>query len=394
MDDRILSVSELVRDLKGVVESNFGVVILRGEVSNLHTSFSGHTYFTLKDETAQIRCALFKGQKGGDRTLVEDTAYLVWGRVSLYEARADITLIVSFFLPAGEGTEALRIQELKKKLQEQGLFDPSRKKELPPLIEHIGVVTAAGGAAIRDIIRVGRDRYPRLRITLYPALVQGDQAEEMLARGVEALQAIPGIEAIIVGRGGGAKEDLRAFNGERLARAVASCRVPVVAAVGHETDRTVLDLVASHSVSTPSAAAELVTRPAADLIADATGRAALMGEQVRSLLRDRQMRLDRLLLQIPRPAEWLQRLHLRLLGVSTALGAELQRIHRDAERRLAEAVLRVEMRSPLRPLEQGYALIRQGGAAVGRLAALDGDRPFAVRFLDGETTAVVEKKRS
>ncbi|HOW51123.1 MAG TPA: exodeoxyribonuclease VII large subunit [bacterium] len=393
MDERVLTVSELVRDIKAAVESNFGVVVLRGEVTNLRASFSGHTYFTLKDDAAQIRCVLFKGQRmAAERTIAEDAEYLVWGRVSLYEARADLSLIVSFFMPAGEGKEALRIKALKEKLAKEGIFDDARKKPLPRFVEHIGVVTAAGGAAIRDIIRVGRDRYPRLRITLYPALVQGEKAEETIVRGVELLGSLPGIDAIIVGRGGGSKEDLMAFNGESLARAVAACPVPVVAAVGHETDRTILDLVASYSVATPSAAAELCTAEASELAREAAGIAAFLGERTGGILRDHWMRLDRALLSLPRPAEWIQRLRLRLSELAASLEKEALRLHRAADRRLAELVLRVETLSPLRPLEQGYALIRQNGVTVKRLATLDAVVPFSVRFADGETTAEVKKR--
>ncbi len=392
MEERVFTVSELVRDIKGVVEAGFGFVALKGEVTNLRASFSGHTYFTLKDTAAQIRCVIFKGQKiSPERTLAEDAEYIVWGRVSLYEARADLSLIVNFFMPAGEGKEALRIKLLKEKLAKEGLFDESRKKPLPRFVEHIGVVTAAGGAAIHDIVRVGRDRYPRLKITLYPALVQGEKAEQAIARGVELLGALPGIEALIVGRGGGSKEDLMAFNGEALARAVAACPVPVVAAVGHETDRTILDLVASYSVATPSAAAEICTAEASELAREAAGIASFIGERTGSLLRDHWMRLDRAMLSLPRPAEWIQRLRLKLSELSAALEKEVIRQHRVADRRLAELFLRVETLSPLRPLEQGYALIRQNGVTVKRLTALGTEGAFTVRFADGETTASVKK---
>ncbi len=392
MEERVFTVSELVRDIKGAVEAGFGFVAVRGEVTNLRASFSGHTYFTLKDNATQLRCIIFKGQKGAaDRTLVEDGEYIVWGRVSLYEARADLSIIVSFFLPAGEGKEALKIKALKEKLAKEGLFDESHKKPLPRFVEHIGVVTAAGGAAIHDIIRVGRDRYPRLKITLYPALVQGEKAEVSIARGVEALGAIDGIEALIVGRGGGSKEDLMAFNGEALARAVAACPVPVVAAVGHETDRTILDLVASYSVATPSAAAELCTADALELAREAAGIASFLGERTGGILRDHWMRLDRAMLSLPRPAEWIQRLRLKLAELSASLGKEVVRRHRAADRRLAELFLKIETLSPLRPLEQGYALIRQKGATVKRLASLDADAALTVRFADGETTAEVKK---
>jgi len=308
----------------------------------------------------------------------------VWGRVSLYEPRTEVSLVVSFFLPAGEGREALRLKALKEKLLKMGLFDEERKRKLPAIVEHLGVVTAAGGAAIRDIIRVGRDRYPRLKITLFPALVQGAGAEDTIVRGVEALGATPGIEAIIVGRGGGSKEDLGAFNGERLALAVAACPVPVVAAVGHEIDRTVLDLVASYSVSTPSAAAALCATPAEELLGRAAALADDMAAATEHSLRDRQLRLDRALLSLPRPAEWIQRTLTRLSATAATIEKKALSLLRRDERRLSAAALLLERHNPVSPLEKGFVVVRQRGRMVKRRTGFDAATSFSLRFADGE----------
>ncbi len=384
--ERIFTVTELAHLLKTAVETQFGVVAVRGEATNIRTALSGHTYFTLKDEGSQMRCVLFKGTRAAaERPLEEDAEYLVWGRLSLYEPRTEVSLVVSFFLPAGEGKEALRLKALKEKLFKMGIFDESRKKKLPPIVEHIGVVTAAGGAAIQDIVRVGRDRYPPLRITLYPALVQGEDAEGTLVNGVETLGALPGIDAIVVGRGGGSKEDLRAFNGERLALAVVACPVPVIAAVGHEIDRTILDLAASYSVSTPSAAAVLCTTPVSDLLDRTAALCDGMAAAADRLLRERQMRLDRLVLAIPRPIEWIQRLANRLAGIVAALEKRAMSVLRRDEQRWAGSMLSLERHNPVAPLERGFVVVRQRGMMVKRRAIFDASLPFTLRFADGET---------
>ncbi len=391
--DRIFTVTELARALKTIVEAQFGVVAVRGEATNIRVALSGHTYFTLKDEESQIRCVLFKGTKAAaERPIEEDAEYLVWGRLSLYEPRTEVSLVVSFFLPAGEGREALRLKALKEKLFKMGVFDEARKKKLPPVVEHLGVVTAAGGAAIQDIIRVGRDRYPPLRITLYPALVQGEGAEETLVRGVEILGGLPDIDAIIVGRGGGSKEDLRPFNGEKLALAVAACPVPVVAAVGHEIDKTILDLAASYSVSTPSAAAVLCTTPVSDLLDRTAALCDGMTAAAERILRERQMRLDRLVLAIPRPIEWIQRLTNRLTGIVTVLEKCAMSVVRRDEQRLAGLRISLEKCNPVAPLERGFVVVRQRGAMVKRRALFDVSSPFILRFADGETAVNPERE--
>lgn len=384
--ERIFTVTELARALRMSVEAQFGVVVVRGEATNIRTALSGHTYFTLKDEESQVRCVLFRGTKAlAERSLAEDAEYLVWGRLSLYEPRTEVSLVVSFFLPAGEGKEALRLKALKEKLFNMGVFDEVHKKKLPPIVEHIGVVTAPGGAAIQDIIRVGRDRYPPLRITLYPALVQGEEAEGTLVQGVETLGALPDIDAIIVGRGGGAKEDLRPFNGEGLALAVIACPVPVVAAVGHEIDKTILDLAASYSVSTPSAAAVLCTTPVEDLVERAGTFCADMETAVERLLREKYMRLDHLMLAIPRPTEWIQRLMSRLVGLTALLEKRVTAVIRRDEQRVAKDHLLFEKYNPIAPLERGFVVVRQNGRVVKRRAFFDVHAPFVLRFADGET---------
>jgi exodeoxyribonuclease VII large subunit len=383
--ENYLTVSELVKDIKGIVESQFGFVVIKGEVSNIKNSFSGHTYFSLKDGTAQIRCALFKYQKKNiTHELVEDREYIVWGKVSLYEARCDLSIIVSLIVPFGEGRDALKLRMLKEKLSKEGLFKDEHKKLLPEFVEHIGVVTAEGGAAIHDIIRVGRNRFPGLRITLSPALVQGEGAEDTIVSAIEMLSREEGVDVIIVGRGGGSKEDLNAFNSEKVARAVVSSQKPVISAVGHEIDRTILDMVASFSVSTPSAAAELVTpeyKVMQDLISLSLGR---MQQRIENILRENFIELDHIMHLFPHPENWLKekgyRLNTLLMMAEKAVVGKYSKF----KEHFSELNMRLETKSPLRPLENGYALVRQKGKIVKRAAGFKDGEELSIRFYDGE----------
>ncbi len=391
MEQSILSVSELVKSLKVTVESQFPFIAVRGEATNIKTAFSGHTYFSLKDKESQIRCAIFSRQKAALHVpLVEDREYIIWGRISLYEARSEITLVVSLVVEAGEGEAALKLKALKEKLAKEGLFDPSRKKMLPHFCEHIGVVTSESGAAIHDIIRVGRNRYPRLRITLCPALVQGEKADISIVKALETLAAVPDIDAIIVGRGGGSKEDLAAFNSEALARAVVACPIPVVAAVGHEIDLTLLDLAADASVSTPSAAAERLTEPAADILDTVGNSIALSRERITGHLREQAMRLDRAMLSFPNPMQWISGRLLRVSNAEAQLSRSINLHLNNLKELFSEHNTLLETLSPLRPLEQGWTLVRQNGKVIKRLTHFNTHHSFSMKFHDGEIIIVPE----
>ncbi|HKK01463.1 MAG TPA: exodeoxyribonuclease VII large subunit, partial [Desulfuromonadales bacterium] len=264
--NHILTVSRLIGLLKETVEDNFVSIWVEGEISNLTTAASGHCYFSLKDERAQIRGVLFRPQVRMLRFQPENgLKVLVIGRVSLYPQRGELQLVVETMEPAGIGRLHIAFGQLKAKLEAEGLFASERKRALPSYPRTIAVVTSPKGAAIHDILQVLRRRAAGIRVILCPARVQGEGAAAEIAEAIGHANRIGDVDVLIVGRGGGSLEDLWAFNEEKVARAIAASSVPVIAAVGHEVDVTIADLVADLRAPTPSAAAELVVRSRLEL---------------------------------------------------------------------------------------------------------------------------------
>jgi exodeoxyribonuclease VII large subunit len=254
-----LTVSALTARLKSLVESAFARVDVEGEVSNCRRWTSGHIYFTLKDDAAQLRAVVFRLTARQLKFALEDGMHVVArGRLGVYEVKGEYQLICDAVEPRGLGALQAAFEQLKRRLSAEGLFDPARKRPLPVLPRRIGVVTSLDGAAVRDIVRVLTTRYPAARIVIRPARVQGEGAARDLVRALAAVARVPDVDVVIIGRGGGSVEDLWAFNDEALARAVAACPVPVIAGIGHEVDFTIADFVADVRASTPSNAAELV----------------------------------------------------------------------------------------------------------------------------------------
>lgn len=261
----ILSVSELNQYAKGVLEMHVGKVWVSGEVSNFSQPASGHWYFTLKDQSAQIRCAMFKGKNRFVRAnIANGKQILVQGSVSIYPGRGDYQMIADYIEESGVGALQRQVEQLKNLLAAEGLFEAQYKKRLPTNPKHIAVITSATGAAVHDILTVLKERYPLLKVTLIPAPVQGDQAAPLLCRALHLAEHWNNTEddtfdAIIIGRGGGSIEDLWPFNEESVARTIFQCPIPIISAVGHEVDTTIADYVADVRAPTPSAAAELIS---------------------------------------------------------------------------------------------------------------------------------------
>ena len=279
---RIYSVAELSLEIRNLLEKQFPDVWVTGEVSNLRAAGSGHLYFTLKDETAQLRAVCFRNQARYLKFKPQDgLAVIARGRLSVYEARGEYQLYVEFLEPAGLGALQLAFEQLKQKLAAEGLFDPARKKPLPMLPRVIGVVTSPTGAVIRDILRILRRRFRNINVLLYPVKVQGEGAAQEIAQGIEYFNRQAPVDVMIVARGGGSLEDLWAFNEEVVARAIAASKIPVISAVGHETDFTIADFVADLRAPTPSAAAELVVRRKQDLATELHDRARHMAQMIR-----------------------------------------------------------------------------------------------------------------
>ena len=256
---RIYKVHEITQILQGILQSDpmLQDLWLEGEISNLARPSSGHVYFTLKDNNSQIQCAIFRSAASRLRFPMQNgDAVLVNGRLTIYDARSQYQIIGERVVPAGVGELQLAFERLKEQLAEEGLFDPIHKKSLPKFPQKIGLITSATGAAIRDILRMLQKRYPAVEVLLFPTLVQGENAGTEIAHAIACLNRLPGIDLLIVGRGGGSIEDLWAFNEEVVARAIFASNIPIVSAVGHETDITIADLVADHRAPTPSAAVE------------------------------------------------------------------------------------------------------------------------------------------
>jgi len=280
----VLTVSALSARLREVLEERFPAVWVEGEISNFKLYTSGHAYFTLKDETAQLRCVLFRNR--GRRIRFEPTDglhVLAFGSVEVYAQRGEYQLVVELLEPRGLGALQLAFEQLKERLQREGLFDPARKRPLPRFPRKIGIVTSPTGAALRDMLRVIGRRFGEIHIVIAPAKVQGEGAAQEVAQRVRELNALGGVDVIIVGRGGGSLEDLWAFNDEMLARTIAASKVPVISAVGHEVDVTIADFVADLRAPTPSAAAELVVREK-QAVADSV---AHLGRRLTAVMRHR-----------------------------------------------------------------------------------------------------------
>ena len=319
-----ISVSELNRQARALLEQGLTRLWVEGEISNLARPASGHLYFSLKDESAQLRCAWFRQrQRAPTIGLSNGDQVLAFGKVSIYEARGDYQLIVEQLQDAGEGELRRRFELLKKKLAAEGLFDEARKQSLPSLPRRIGIITSPSGAAVRDVVTVLRRRFPAVPVIIYPAAVQGDAAAGELMRALATAAERGECDVLIIGRGGGSLEDLWSFNEEALARAIAASPIPVVSAVGHEVDFTIADFVADVRAPTPSGAAELVVPDQAEWQRGFAAAAARIASLGRRILDDNAQRLDWLAKRlaqsspattVARQRDWLKNLKQVLAG--------------------------------------------------------------------------------
>src|SRR5574338_1459452 len=264
---RVQTVSELTSSIRRTLESGYGDLWIEGEISNCKVWNTGHAYFTLKDDGAQLRAVMYRSAVRALRFKIADGVHVIArGRLGVYEPKGEYQLQCEHLQPRGVGALQLAFEQLKKKLGAEGLFEQARKRPLPVLPRKIGIVTSLDGAALRDIIKVLRRRHPNAHLVIRPTRVQGDGAARDVARALRAIERVPGVDVVIAGRGGGSAEDLWTFNEEIVARAIAASTVPVVSAVGHEVDFTIADFVADLRAPTPSAAAELISKNASDLM--------------------------------------------------------------------------------------------------------------------------------
>ncbi len=358
----IFSISRLNREARAILEGHFPLIWVEGELSNLARPSSGHLYFSLKDEQAQVRCAMFKmrnqllGFKPDNGMQV-----LARARVSLYEGRGEFQLIIEHLEEAGDGALRRAFDQLKHKLASEGLFDVAHKKPLPTLPRCIGVVTSPTGAALRDILSVLKRRFPAIPVLVYPVPVQGQGAGEKIAAAIRSASRRQDCDVLIVSRGGGSLEDLWAFNEEVVARAIHDCALPVVSGVGHEIDFTIADFVADRRAATPSAAAELVSPDQADWLQQLRGFEQRLAQQLRAQLDRHQQRLNWLeqRLQQQEPRRRLRQQAQRLDELEQRLKFAVLAHLRHNTARLAQGLVRLQRHAPAQRLAQLHAHIAQ-----------------------------------
>ncbi len=435
----VYSISRLNREAKTLLEGQFPLLWIEGEISNLARPASGHWYFSLKDSQAQIRCALFKGNQRSLGCIPKDgMQVLARARVSLYEGRGEFQLIVEYLEEAGEGALRRAFELLKNRLAAEGLFDAAHKKPLPTLPKRIGIITSPTGAALRDVLTTLRRRFPAIAVLVYPVPVQGEGAADKIAATIRLAGERRECDALILARGGGSLEDLWSFNEEVVARAVHACPLPLVCGVGHETDFSIADWVADARAPTPTAAAEMLSPNQDEWRAQFNALDTRLLRLMRDHLSTRQQRLDWMSGRIVHPRERIARLQQRLVEMTKrmrlaqiatqrvaeaswqALSARLYRRHPDIalrewrlrfghlqtrivtgmrqslqhqQQRLQLAVRRLDTLSPLATLQRGYAIVRRADNHLVVRNAQDvspGERVHA-RVAQGNLLCVVEK---
>ncbi len=392
----VLTVSQLAAHLKEAVESRFawGDLWVEGEVGDLRPTAPGHIFFSLKEGRAQITCVVWKTHAARMAQLpANGQAVLVRGRIGYYEDRGDCRLYVDRWLPLGLGQRFLALEDLKRRLEAEGLFEPARKRPLPPYPQRIGVVTSPAGAALRDIINVLRRRWPLAELILSPTVVQGEEAPPAIVAALEALQALPNLDLIIIARGGGSHEELWAFNDERVVRAVAASPFPVVSGVGHAIDLTLTDAAADVHAPTPSAAAELATPDRDAVAAQIAGWRDRLEQAIRARLERAGQALAtmRARLQAHTPERELYARRERLHRLRTRLEGAIRQQILQAEARWGYHRARLEALNPRAVLARGYALVRRAdGRLVTRADQVQPGEPLTVQWIDGEVPVRVE----
>ncbi len=434
----IFSVSDLNKAAKSLLEGHFPMVFVEGEISNFSVPASGHWYLTLKDEGGQLRTAMFRNRNQRVRFKPRNgLKVLIRGKISLYEARGEYQFIAEHMEEAGEGELRRAFEALKHRLQTDGLFDASRKRALPALPNHLAIITSPTGAAIRDVLSVLKRRFPALNCTIIPSQVQGEEATQQIVAALELANAFsePGFDVILLTRGGGALEDLWTFNTEPVALAIANSRLPVVSAIGHESDFTIADFVADLRAATPSAAAEILAPDQTDWMQQFDGLARRLTRAQGSQLRAAQASVQSLTRRLRNPsqtltqmADRLARLQPRLLtAVKRALDhPEIDRLEKQLNTGIEQQLERTQTRlssasarqtelirrqlndersslqrlagqlnalSPLAVMARGFSLVRdEAQAVIGRAAQLKADQAVTIEFADGTAEAIIRNK--
>ena len=400
MARNVYTVKQVNSYIKNMFTQDFMLnrIYVKGEVSNCKYHTSGHIYFSLKDESGTIACVMFAGQRGGlSFHMREGQQIIVLGSVNVYERTGSYQLYAQEIRLDGEGTLYEKYQMLKQELEEMGMFAPEYKKAIPRYAKRIGVVTAPTGAAVRDIMNISARRNPYVQLLLYPAQVQGEGAKESIVRGIRMLET-KNVDVIIVGRGGGSIEDLWAFNDECVARAIFDCQVPVISAVGHETDTTIADYVADLRAPTPSAAAELAVWDYRQLQGYLDECRLRMNRSMTGTIRINRLRLKELDVRLSylHPRHKLQDQQQRLIELEEELRTLMRDRVKEARHRLAIQIEKLNGLSPVRKLNQGFAYVEEAdGGVVKSIRQVEKGDELTVYVTDGlirTSVKAVQKK--
>ena len=400
MARNVYTVKQVNSYIKNMFTQDFMLnrIYVKGEVSNCKYHTSGHIYFSLKDESGTIACVMFAGQRGGlSFHMREGQQIIVLGSVNVYERTGSYQLYAQEIRLDGEGTLYEKYQMLKQELEEMGMFAPEYKKAIPRYAKRIGVVTAPTGAAVRDIMNISARRNPYVQLLLYPAQVQGEGAKESIVRGIRMLET-KNVDVIIVGRGGGSIEDLWAFNDECVARAIFGCQVPVISAVGHETDVTIADYVADLRAPTPSAAAELAVWDYRQLQGYLDECRLRMNRSMTGTFRINRLRLKELDVRLSylHPRHKLQDQQQRLIELEEELRTLMRDRVKEARHRLAIQIEKLNGLSPVRKLNQGFAYVEEAdGGVVKSIRQVEKGDELTVYVTDGlirTSVKAVQKK--
>lgn len=392
MEPRVATVSQINGYVKKILDHNIILnnVWVKGELSNFKRHYSGHLYITLKDEGGVLKAVMFRGAAA---TLAFEPAdgmkVLARGRVSVYEAGGAYQLYIEEMIPDGVGELYIAYEQLKKQLADEGLFDERHKKPIPKFPKAVGVVTAPTGAAVRDIINVITRRYPMAEIILYPAKVQGTGAAQSVVKAIEYFNATREVDTLIVGRGGGSIEDLWAFNEEITARAIYASEIPVISAVGHETDFTIADFVADLRAPTPSAAAEIAVPSTPELAARITADKSRIQQSIVSRIEGGRLLLKRFKMRTPK--DRIDEYSLRVDAMTRSMENSLKMKTMSLRRRFAAQAAKLDALSPLQTLSRGYAIpTREDGTVIRSVGEVKSGDEFTLRLKDGSRDCVVK----
>ena len=396
---QVYSVSAINQYIKNMFSKEYAlsVVFVKGEISNCKYHSSGHIYFTLKDSASVLGCVMFAGDRRGlDFRLSDGQAVIIGGTISVYERDGRYQLYAKKITLAGEGALYERYEQLKKKLEQKGYFDEAHKKKIPSYVKKVGIVTADTGAAIQDIRNISARRNPYVQLVLYPAKVQGEGASDTIVKGIQTLDQA-GVDVIIVGRGGGSIEDLWAFNEENTAQAIYECSTPVISAVGHETDTTIIDFVSDLRAPTPSAAAELAVYDIRQLTDELTETAGRLGRGMQRRIAGERARAEncRLRLKAAGPQSRLRENRAYLIQLEERLQRGMESALSEKKHRMALYIEQMKGLSPLRKLSSGYSYVTdEEGGAIRSVQGVQPGQTVTIHVTDGLIKARVTDRKN